>query len=177
MFIISFEAKMKRELFRCKYCEQTSPRRWNMAIHVQRRHSGMENPFKIPSNGTNYNGKLPWSSSHHQISNYHHEGNNARALVEDFSLSKEAINSEEKDPGNSLMDDIYQAIKIRNLVNQAKPNSQPPAPDFTSLMISSALSRNFDFGILLLLLTAIQGKNIGFRGNICTKCYTWWTFQ
>jgi hypothetical protein len=157
-----------------------------MAIHVQRRHKGMDNLFILPSNSGSdvarlvapHNGNYPWSNNHHKISEYHNKKNNkssyAHTLAEDFNLSKEAMTSKEQDLRNSLIEDIYQAIKIRNLINQTRPISQPSAPDLTSLLMSSTLSRNFDPGMLLLLLTIIKSKNIGFRGNICSNCFTWW---
>jgi hypothetical protein len=72
------------------------------------------------------------------------------------------------------MEDIDQAIKIRSLVNQARLISQPSAPDLTSLLVNSTLSQNFDPGILLHLSAIVKNKNIGFRGSICTNCFTWW---
>ena len=35
---------MKTPFF-CPYCEQTSMRRWNLSIHVIRKHKGRYNPF------------------------------------------------------------------------------------------------------------------------------------
>ena len=148
---------MRRKLFQCTYRDQTSPRRWNMVIHVQRRNKGMDNPFKLPSNagsgvarfGTPQNGIIP-------------------GVISTTKFQNNLKN------GNSLMEDIYQAIKIRSLVNQARPFSEPSAPDLTSLLVNSTLSQNFDPGILLHLSAIIKNKNIGFRGNICANCFTWW---
>jgi hypothetical protein len=36
---------MGREFYRCTYCSQTSSRKWNLNIHIQRRHKGMKNLF------------------------------------------------------------------------------------------------------------------------------------
>src|SRR5918996_1020938 len=106
---------MKRKLFHCTYCDQTSPRRWNMVIHVQRRHKGMKNPFKLPSNAGS--GVARFGTPHNGI------------ISGEISTTKfqNIITN-----GNSLMEDIYQANKIRSLVNQARPISQPSAPDLTS---------------------------------------------
>jgi hypothetical protein len=148
---------MRRKLFHCTYCDQTSPRRWNMVIHVQRRHKGMDNPFKLPSNaGPDV---VQFGTPHNEI------------IPGVISTTKFQNNIKN---GNSLMEDIYQAIKIRSLVNQARPISEPSAPDLTSLLVNSTLTQNFDPGILLHLSAIIKNKNIGFRGNICTNCYTWW---
>ena len=134
---------MRRKLFHCTYCDQTSPRRWNMVIHVQRRNKGMDNPFKLPSNagsgvarfGTPQNGIIPGVISTTKFQNITNR--------------------------NSLMEDIDQAIKIRSLVNQARLISQPSAPDLTSLLVNSTLSQNFDPGILLHLSAIVKNKNIG----------------
>jgi hypothetical protein len=32
---------MRRTEYRCRYCAQSSSRRWNMKIHIQRRHASM----------------------------------------------------------------------------------------------------------------------------------------
>lgn len=137
----------------------------------------MENPFKPSSN------IHPWNNTHRHLSEYHHEGNkssyatnnSAQTLSEGPDLSKEPSTPEEKDPRDSLIEDLSQSIKIKNIVNQTLPVSQASAPDLTPLLMSSMLSRNsFDPNIFLNLAAIIENKNVGFRGNVCINCFTNW---
>jgi hypothetical protein len=168
---------MRREPYRCIYCEQVSSRRWNMAIHIQRRHNGLENPFKLPSNlhsgvarvGTLNGGTHPWSNSHHKLSEYAHED-----LAKGFNLSKRAMTPRKKDPQDSLTEEIQEALKNVNIINQARSISQSSAPDLTPLLKSLISSQTFDPNVLLYLASLGNKKNIAFRGNICDNCLTYW---
>jgi hypothetical protein len=45
--------------YRCPYCERTGMRRWNMSIHVVRKHKGLYNPFPDLKDFTYYNSHPP----------------------------------------------------------------------------------------------------------------------
>ena len=80
----------------------------------------MDNPFKLPSDA---------GSSVAQSGTPHNE-----IIPRVISTTKfqNIITN-----GNSLMEDINHAIKIRSLVNLARLISQPSAPDLTSLLVNS----------------------------------------
>jgi hypothetical protein len=33
--------------YECIYCDQVSTRKWNLSKHIERKHEGLEDPFKI----------------------------------------------------------------------------------------------------------------------------------
>ena len=128
----------------------------------------MENPFKQPSNSRAGVPRFGTPDSSNKIPEHHHEG-----LADGFNLSKGAWLPREKDPRESLIEETDEAIKIKNIINQARPFNQPSPLDLKPLLVNSDSFQNFDPSILL-LAAIIQNKNVGLRGNICSNCLTWW---
>jgi hypothetical protein len=77
---------------------------------------------------------------------------------------------------NSLAEYLHQAIEIKKIVNEIKPdNNQPSGSDHTPILISSILSRkSFDARIFLLLTILNENKQVGFRGHVCHNCLSFW---
>jgi hypothetical protein len=140
-----------------------------MAVHVQRRHKGMENPFKLPSSLRAEVPRFGTPDDGNEILEHHHEG-----LADGFNLSKGAWPPRKKDSRESLIEEIDEAIKIKSMINQVGPSKQPLPLDLKPQLVNSNLFQNFDPSILLHLAAIIQNKNVGLRGNICSNCLTWW---
>jgi hypothetical protein len=151
----------------------------------------MENPFK-PSrslgSGISHlvspnNGKMSRGNSQRHFPEYNHEeikssyatDNGVHTLEKGFNLSSGPSTAREKNPRDSLIADLHQAVEIKNMINQIRPVSKPSGPDLTSLLMSLMFSRNdFDPSNFLYLVTTVQNKNFAFRGNVCANCSTWW---
>ena len=129
----------------------------------------MENPFKLPSSLHAGVARFGTTDGGNKIPEHHHEG-----LADGYNLSKGTWPPREKDPRESLIEEIGEAIKIKNMVNQARPFNQPLSLNLTPMLMNSNLFQNFDPSTLLHLEAIIQNKNVGLRGNICSNCLTWW---
>lgn len=129
----------------------------------------MENPFKQPSSLRAGVPRFGTPDGGNKIPEHHHEG-----LADGFNLSKEVWSPREKDPRESLIEEIDEAIKIKSMINQIGPSKQPLPLDLKPQLVNSNLFQNFDPSILLHLAAIIQNKNVGLRGNICSNCLTWW---
>lgn len=161
---------MGREPYRCTYCTQTSSRKWNLKIHIQRKHNGIGNPFKSAPSPPSGVGQFAPSDTGKWPSDNNHPGFIAkRSHQSDRAFF--ATNST-----NSLAEDLLQAIEIKNIVNEIKPaNNQPSGSDHTPILISSILSRkSSDASIFLLLSILNENKQVGFRGHGCHNCLSFW---
>jgi hypothetical protein len=141
---------MGREFYRCTYCSQTSSRKWNLNIHIQRRHKGMKNLFGSSSGPLSHMPKLSSNNDHPFFPGHHNEGNrvaftnnsdylhfNGNSDLTDSSSPKKS------DPRSALEEELRQAIETKKMVNQIKPpTNQPSALDLSSLMTIPMLSRN-----------------------------------
>jgi hypothetical protein len=57
-----------RNLYNCPYCNQQSTRRWNLEIHIKRRHGGLEQPIaKLPHAPLQSPGKLVSNNWHTNV--------------------------------------------------------------------------------------------------------------
>jgi hypothetical protein len=181
---------MGREFYRCTYCSQTSSRKWNLNIHIQRRHKGMKNPFESSSGPHSHMPKL--ASSIDKLSSYndhpfspgHQNGGNRVAFTNNsdhfhFKGSSDLTDSsspKKSDPRSSLEEELRQATEIKRMINQIKPSTnQPSALDLSSLLTIPMLFRNAsDPTIFLFLKVVNENKNVGFRGRVCDNCFTCW---
>jgi hypothetical protein len=187
---------MTRSPYHCPNCSQTSPRRWNMKVHIKRKHKGLGKPFKSGS-GSHFNetefipshtSKLRGNDSHN-YGHYSHDRTDQgyhKKYPDNIDPSelgsndmKESIsNSKGRDPTSELFETFRQMIEIKNMVNRDHPNS--PKLSAINYMLhlynmrpQSRLrdSLNSYFSILNILN---DNKNIGFRGHICYNCYNCW---
>jgi hypothetical protein len=55
---------MGNKKYRCPYCEQTSSRRWNLMVHLERRHQGVGEPVGPSQTGPAYDDKSPYGNEH-----------------------------------------------------------------------------------------------------------------
>ena len=180
---------MARDPYRCTYCTQTSSRKWNLNIHMQRKHNGMENPFKSASTphpgveqfSSSDDGKLPKNSNSRFIPRSRHRGGQAsfasdinRYLPEDGSnLSSE----KGRDSLDCLTEELRQSIEIKTMFNKMKHpiNPEPFASNLIPLLIGLISTRNStNLGIFPLLSIINENKKVGIRGHICENCLTYW---
>jgi hypothetical protein len=180
---------MAREPYRCTYCTQTSSRKWNLNIHIQRKHNGMENPFKSASSphpavaqfSPSDDGKLSRNNHPRFISRSRHWSERAsfapdinRYLPEDgFNLSSQ----KGRDSMDYLTEELRQSIEIKNMLNKMKHpiNPEPFASNLMPLLISLISTRNSsNLGIFPLLSILNENKKVGIRGHVCHNCLTYW---
>lgn len=180
---------MAREPYRCTYCTQTSSRKWNLNIHIQRKHNGMENPFKSASSphpgvaqfSPSDDGKLPRNNHPRFIPRSRHRSERAsfapdinRYLPEDGSnLSSQ----KGRDSMDCLTEELSQSIEIKNMLNKMKHpiNPEPFASNLMPLLISLISTRNSsNLGIFPLLSILNENKKVGIRGHVCHNCLSYW---
>jgi hypothetical protein len=124
------------------------------------------------------------SNNDHPFFPGHHNGGNRVAFTNNSDYFHFKGNSDltdssspkKSDPRSALEKDLRQAIEIKKMVNQIKPpTNQPSALDLSSPLTITMLSRNaFDPTIFLFLKVVNENKNVGFRGRVCSNCFTCW---
>jgi hypothetical protein len=186
---------MVRKPYQCPYCSQTCPRKWNLKIHINRRHKGRENPFETSSGAqfdstkfTPFNtDRVRWNNNHLHFSQGYHNQNNQWAFTtnnnyypfkEDFNLTDSS--SKNSDSMQVLQEELHQAIEIKKMVNQMWPTiNQSFASAFMPLLITVMLFRDTSYPSTFLALNSLlkigkENKNLGFRGRICYNCPACW---
>lgn len=153
---------MRRTEYRCLYCDQTSSRKWNMQIHMQRRHGDRLAQDQLRS-------ELPYSSSAQIFSNIgsslyknnygyskdnnsnnvHQKlqnGNNNNSLP--FQGRAQSHRQQEKDSVSKARDDIrdmyetmHQIAEIRKMSKQFQ-SSSTPTDQLSHIMSSFAMQES-----------------------------------
>jgi hypothetical protein len=191
---------MRREPYHCPHCHQTCSRRWNMKVHIQRKHGGIgqqpigsvslsTSPEFIPSmNNLGANGRY----HHHEASpDYIHLPSELYPdrLGESPLSPLPSPTSKEKDASNKLLETIAEAVEIRKMSKQLQSFSPSTSsflaqlPDTVGLTMSSLFSGiktavapnlvNYIYALQFCNIL-INNKNVGFRGHICYNCFECW---
>jgi hypothetical protein len=155
---------MRGTQYQCPYCAQTSSRRWNMKIHIQRRHNGRV------AQGQPRSGLV--DSSHKMFSGQEQQERDS------FSM---------RDEIRDMHETMRQIAQIRSMSNQFQSSSSYSFPlDQLHYMSTFNMQRSPEINAKLNWITdwytslAIRdnlfrtNKNIGLRGYICNNCFDCW---
>jgi hypothetical protein len=189
---------MRKEPYRCPHCHQTCSRRWNMKVHIQRKHEGLRQPIESVSLSAGAE-SLPGISNldangiyrHHETSPYHvhHLSELYSDKLEESTPLPPAPTSKEKDASDKLLVTICVAVEINKMLsNQPQSVASPSSSFFRQLPDAVGLTMSLLSSIktaptsnLVNYLYALQfcnflinNKNVGFRGHICYNCFECW---
>lgn len=148
---------MRRTEYRCRYCAQSSSRRWNMKIHIQRRHASMLGEGSIRSQlqssdsqvfsnignslyktnndylKYNYNYSYVHQEDPPSSKNYYH---NDPLFFEQQGQSQEHKKDSLSKMGDSMRDMYYAirtVVEIKNMSKQFQSSYSPPPDPLTHL--------------------------------------------
>lgn len=107
---------MKRTEYKCPYCDQTSSRKWNIQIHIQRRHDNKlvkaqlgSDPLHYPSSGYAHQ-KLQDANNSPQ--NFYYNSRSFRALGSPKQQGKDST-SKMMDHIRDMYETMYQIAEIK----------------------------------------------------------------
>jgi hypothetical protein len=156
---------MRGTQYQCPYCAQTSSRRWNMKIHIERRHNGRVAQEQARSglvdsssvfSGQEQREKDSFSKMRDEIRDMHET---MRQIAEIRSMSNQFQSSSYY---SFPQDQLYNAMSSFNTQQSHETNAK--------------LSRITDWYTSLAILDNLfrTNKNIGLRGYICNNCFDCW---
>src|SRR6476659_10186204 len=188
---------MRREPYHCPHCHQTCSRRWNMKVHIQRKHGGIrQQPIGSVSHSTRAE-FIPGMNSlgangryrHHEASpDYVHLPSELYPDKLGESSPLPTPPSKEKDASDKLLETIGEAVEIRKISKQLQSFSSPSSsflgqlPDIVGLTmpllggIKTAPTPNvvnYNYALQFCNIL-INNKNVGFRGHVCYNCFECW---
>jgi hypothetical protein len=187
---------MRKEPYHCPHCLQTCSRHWNMKVHIQRKHGGIEQqPIESVSLSTSPE-FIPTMSNLDANGRYrHHEASQDYVHLPSELYSDKLGESplptppsKEKDASDKLLETISEAIEFRKMSQQLQSFSSHCSSFLgqlsgtVGLTISSLFNGsktaapnlvNYNYALQFYnILTS--NKNVGFRGHICYNCFECW---
>lgn len=167
-------SKMSNKKYRCPYCEQTSSRRWNLLVHLERRHQGAGQPVGPSQTGPTFNDQPPYG-------NEPTEKISGRLNKNDLSSYNRGNGRGENidNVGNSLDDTVKNLRRIAEIQRLTKElNSQHNQLPLHLMPSIGQTSINFTEQFLQILgsMTFKPENNplkdhiIGLRCHTCEKC-------
>jgi hypothetical protein len=134
------------EIYCCPHCNQTSTRRWNLKIHIDRRHAGAGRP--IPKIAT----EPIWTGG---------VGYKTRFKNNNFSITNH--NPKADDPEDFLEQSLQPLRKLKEFKDLYSELSGQKAPSLNmGFMVSDLASKT----------TTTYGTTLGYKGYGCDKCLT-----
>ena len=136
---------MPKEYYSCPHCLQTSSRRWNLIVHLRRRHNGIGQPVVGTTTKLRYTNRMPTES---QLQS---------------SLFGRATGMNTK-PLDFVNEELREAAEYRRLIDEAAPPGQRSLDPFGwSLLVANSTSPQ------------IKGRlpeyaDVGHVSYICNRC-------
>jgi hypothetical protein len=188
---------MRKEPYHCPHCRQTCSRKWNLKVHIQRRHGGIgQQPIGSVSQCTSPE-FIPGMSSlgandrylHHEASpDYVHLPSESYSDKREESTPLPLRTSKEKDASDRLLETIRMAVEIRKMLSKQPQSFSSPSgsflgqlPDtvgltmslFNGIKTAAPNLVNYNYAIQFYNVL-ISNKNVRFRGHICYNCSECW---
>jgi hypothetical protein len=169
---------MSNKKYRCPYCEQTSSRRWNLEVHLKRRHPAAGEPAGPSKDGSAYNGDWPYRF---ESGNEHSGmlGHNNYPSVDFNSFFRSDgrgvhIDSERNSLDNTI-EDLRRVVEIKRLTKELNPQYQQPplfmpSIDHVSINYTEEFLRKLDSMTFTPETDPLRDRIIGLCCHICETC-------
>lgn len=153
---------MKRKLYRCPSCDQTSSRKWNLETHIGRKHSGAGIPIDIisPYRSINENARVGPSSKSYAWGEHYSR----------FAYRGDAKPPPKRDTVRETLEDVRNFMELMGVHNSPKTFDLGFMPHLATFQNwpGRALSRQpFVFD---LRPEAMRDCIVGFRSHMCKEC-------
>lgn len=156
-------------MWKCASCDQTSSRRWNLEVHIKRKHNGAAGPVNLDFN---YNTHSP---SQIDLGDKVHKNQNPHKV---HLYGKSFGNSSLKNSFD-FIDEAYELVQkfttVKEFINRNSRLNQPllslslpvGATSFPSYIQSDYPTASFPSND-----TSIMENIVAFRGYVCMNCVT-----
>jgi hypothetical protein len=177
--LLEEDISMKRTEYRCPYCDQTSSRKWNIQIHIQRRHDNKIVQAQLGSDPLHYPSSI---YAHQKLQDANNSSQNFYYNSLSFQAPLQGNDSTSKmtDHIRDMHETMYQIAEIKKISNQFQTSFGSTDIISTLSMQQSGNSNTRlewlkDYASLGMLDNMLRNnKNIGFRGHICNNCLHCW---
>ena len=168
---------MSNKKYRCPHCEQTSSRRWNLEVHLKRRHQAAEESVRPSPAGFAYNGNRPYrfkpGNKHSRIL-----GRNNYPFADFNSFRGDGRGADvysKRDSIDDTIDYLRKAVEIKRLTKELNPQYQQPqllmpSIDHVSINYNDEFLKRLDSMTFTPETDPLRDRIIGLRCHICETC-------
>jgi hypothetical protein len=159
---------MSNKKYRCPYCQQTSSRRWNLQVHLRRRHQAAGESVSPSQEGSAFGGRP----------RYRFKPGDGRFFdFNSFSRSDRRwanINGE-RNPLDDTIENLRRIVEIKRLTEEVNPQYQQypsfmPQIDYVSINYIEEFLKKLDSMTFTPETDPLRDRIIGLRCHICEIC-------
>jgi len=192
---------MRKGPYHCPHCLQTCSRRWNMKVHIQRKHGGIrQQPIGSVSHFTsaefipgmnNLDANRRYRRHHEASPDYVHHPSELYSDKREESTPLSPLPtppSKEKDASDKLDETIREAFEFKKMLSKQPQSFSSPSssflaqlPDTLGLTMSlfngskTAAPNLVNYSYAMQFYNVLtSSKNVGFRGHMCYDCFECW---
>jgi hypothetical protein len=172
-------SKMSNKKYRCPYCEQTSSRRWNLEVHLKRRHQATGELVGLSQARPAYNDEPRYGFKPREILSGR-LGQNDYTSVDLNTFSRGDGRGERIDIERNSLDDsiknLRRVVEFKRLARELNPQYQQsplwlmPSIQPSSINYPDEFLRKFDSMAFTPETDPLRDRIIGLRCHICETC-------